>query len=62
MRVAQEFSAWGDKLDLSAVAYHPTSALFMAHVSCAVVVDTVVIRTQRGEIRWIRLTTVLVRI
>lgn len=50
MCVAQQVSTWGNKLDLAAVAHHPTSALFMAHVSCAIVVDTVVVSTQRGQI------------
>jgi len=62
MRVAQQFSTWGNKLDLSAVAHHPPSTFLAAPCPSAVVVDTVVISTQRGQIRRIRLTTILMRI
>ena len=62
MRVTHELSPWGNKLDLSAVANHPPSTFLAAPCPGAVVVDTVVISTQRGEIRRIRLATILVRI
>ena len=60
MRVSQELSSWGNKLDLAAVAYHP-SPFWLGEVLALnfIVVDTVVISTQRCEIRWIRLTTML---
>lgn len=62
MCVAQQVSTWGNKLDLAAVANHSASALFMAHVSCAIVVDTVVVSTQRGQVRRISLPTILMRV
>ena len=62
MRVAHESSAWGNKLDLAAVSYHPSSTFLAAPCPGAVVVDAVVIGTQRGQIRWVGLTTILVRV
>ena len=62
MRVAQDFSSRSSKLDLSAVSHHPPSTFLAAPCPGAVVVDTVVIDTQRGEIRWARLPAILVRI
>ena len=62
MRVAQQFSSRSSKLDLAAVAYHSPSTFLAAPCPGAVVVDAVVIGTQRGEVRWIGLPAILVRI
>ena len=63
MRIPQEFSAWGNKLDLSAVPDHLAALWFreVLALNFTIVVHTIVISTQRGQIRRIRLPTILMR-
>src|SRR5690625_3465793 len=55
--VAHKFSAWGVQADFTAVASHPAALGFTRTRSLpllpwTIVIDTVVVLTQHGQVRW----------
>ena len=66
MRVSEEFSSWGVEADFAAVASHPAATRFSsswflsARRSWAIVIDTVVVLTQHGQVRRFGVSTVFV--
>ena len=63
--VAHKLSAWGVQADFAAVTSHPAatrSFSFLARTIGVVVVDAVVVLTQHGQIRRLRMPAVFVGI
>src|SRR5699024_6876350 len=71
MRVAHKLSAWGVPADVTAVASHPAAArlpfsslifsfLWPGISRVTVVIDTVVVLTQHGQVRGFRVSTMFV--
>ena len=64
MRVAHKPSTWGVQADFAAVSAHPAATRFSsswflsARRSWAVVIDTVVVLTQHGQVRRFGVSTV----
>ena len=51
MRVSEEFSSWGVEADFAAVASHPPAAWSFSFLARAVIViDTVVVLAQHGQV------------
>ena len=63
VRVAYKLAAWGVQADFAAVTSHPAatrSFSFLARTIGVVVVDAVVVLTQHGQIRRLRMPAVFV--
>ena len=68
VRVAHKFSAWGVQADFAAVSAHPAalgftrtwSFPFLARTIGVVVVDTVVVLAQHGQVRGFGVSTMFV--
>ena len=66
--VAHKFAAWGVQADFAAVSSHPAATRFSsswflsARRSWAIVIDTVVVLTQHGQIRRLRMPAVFVSV
>ena len=66
MRILHKLSAWGVQADFAAVSAHPAAARFSsswflsARRSWAVVVDTVVVLAQHGQVRGLGVSTMFV--
>ena len=68
VRIAHQFAAWGVQADIAAVAAHPAalgftrtwSFPFLARTIGVVVVDTVVVLAQHGQVRGFGVSAVFV--
>ena len=70
--VAYKFSAWGVQADFAAVASHPAAiglssfrlswSAFVARTARVIVIDTVVVLAQHGQVRRFRVPAVVVGI
>ena len=63
MRILHEPAARGVKANFAAVTSHPAAAWSFSFLARAVIIiHAVVILAQHGQIRWLRVSTILVRI
>ena len=59
VRIAHQFAAWGVEADFAAVTSHPAAAWSFSFLARAVIViDTVVVLTQHGQVRRFGVSTV----
>ena len=61
VRVAHKFAAWGVQADFAAVSAHPAATRSFSFLARAVIViDTVVVLTQHGQVRGFGVSTMFV--